>query len=272
MWVGAVERRLFDLALEGSTALFLGDLRQELYGGLRRNYQLGRQLMRPTLTARLALEKVRRFDAAGRELDPSTTREAIGFLGVEREIEPGWELALGVVGHAWHEPGRDRSTVGFELRGLKATPSRLPILQAGVLWSGVYRKAEIDGAVSLGTGALQVRPRLRVGWGQRLPLQATFPLGGDEGFPGLHLGERRGDRESLLGLMFTYELTGPFVARAELVTGRSAMGGPLLNSDGWIAGVRAGVGAHTPVGPVRVEYGLTQHGRDAIFVRLGRWF
>ena len=272
MWAGAVERRLFDLALEGSTALFLGSFRQELYGGVRRNYQLGRQLMTPTLTARLALERVRRFDAVGKELDAATTREAIGFLGVERAIEPGWELALGVVGHAWHEPGQDRSTVGLELRGLKATPSRLPILQAGVLWSGVYRKAAIDGAVSLGTGALQVRPRLRVGWGQRLPLQATFPLGGNEGFPGLHLGERRGDREALLGLMFTYDLTGPFVARAEFVTGRSAMGGPLLNSDGWIAGVRAGVGAHTPVGPVRVEYGLTQHGRDAIFVRLGRWF
>ena len=34
MWVGAVDRRLFDLALEGSSALFLGEFRKELYLGL----------------------------------------------------------------------------------------------------------------------------------------------------------------------------------------------------------------------------------------------
>jgi len=32
--------------------------------------------------------------------------------------------------------------------------------------------------------------------------------------------------------------------------------------------VRAGVGADTPVGPVRFEYGLATHGRGAFFVRL----
>ena len=56
MWVGAVDRRIFDVALEGSTALFLGEFRKELYLGFRRNYQLGRQLMTPTFTTRLATE------------------------------------------------------------------------------------------------------------------------------------------------------------------------------------------------------------------------
>ena len=32
------------------------------------------------------------------------------------------------------------------------------------------------------------------------------------------------------------------------------------------------VGADTPVGPVRFEYGVALHGRNAVFVRLGRWF
>jgi outer membrane translocation and assembly module TamA len=40
----------------------------------------------------------------------------------------------------------------------------------------------------------------------------------------------------------------------------------------WSAGVRAGLGAETPVGPVRFEYGLALRGRDALFVRIGRWF
>ena len=117
-----------------------------------------------------------------------------------------------------------------------------------------------------------MRPRLRFGWGERLPIQATFPLGGDDGFPGLHIGERRGDREALADLLLTYAITGPFVVRLELATGRSARGGPLVNSEGWVAGVRAGMGAETPVGPVRFDYGVSTGGREAVFIRLGRWF
>jgi hypothetical protein len=121
-------------------------------------------------------------------------------------------------------------------------------------------------------GPFRLRPRIRFGWGENLPLQATFPLGGEDGFPGLHIGERRGDREALFGLMLTYTLKSPFVGRLEVVTGRSAQGGPVLDSDGWIVGARAGVGAETPVGPVRFEYGVASGGRGAVFVRLGRWF
>ena len=272
MWAGVVEQRLFNLALEGSSALFLGDFRQELLLGLRRNYQLGRQLMTPTLTARFALEEVRRFDSEGDELGSGYAREVVGFLGLERDIDPGWELAAGLTGHAWHEPGRDRSTVGLEVRGLKATPARLPVFQAGLSWTGVYQRAAVQLSGSLRHGSLQLLPRLRLGWGDGLPLQSEFALGGEDGFPGLHLGERRGDREALLGLMLTYDLAGPFVARAELVTGRTGHGGSLVESAGWLTGVRAGVGAHTPVGPVRVEYGVASTGRGAVFVRLGRWF
>ena len=272
MWVGAVEQRLFDLTLEGSTALFLGDHRQELLLGLRRNFQLGRQLMTPTFTARFALEQVRRFNIEGEELGSGHTREVVGFLGLERAIQPGWEMAIGLTGHAWHEPGRDRSAAGLEVRALKVTPSRVPVLQAGLVWTGVYQRAAVQFTESLRRGRVQLLPRLRLGWGDGLPLQSEFALGGDDGFPGLHVGERRGNREALLGLMLTYDLTGPFVARMELVTGRTGQGGSLVQSAGWLTGVRAGVGAHTPVGPVRVEYGVASTGRGALFIRLGRWF
>ena len=272
MWAGAVEQRLFDLALEGSTALLVGDFRQELLLGFRRNYQLGRQLMTPTLTARFALEQVRRFGSEGEELGSGHTREVVGFLGLERAIHSGWELAAGLIGHAWDEPRGDQATVGIEVRGLKATPSRLPVFQAGLLWTGVYQRAAVQITGSLRRGRVQLLPRLRVGWGDGLPLQYEFALGGEDGFPGLHLGERRGNREALLGLMLTYDLTGPFVARMELVTGRTGEGGSLVQSAGWLTGIRAGLGAHTPVGPVRVEYGVASTGRGAVFVRLGRWF
>jgi outer membrane translocation and assembly module TamA len=46
----------------------------------------------------------------------------------------------------------------------------------------------------------------------------------------------------------------------------------VVDSDSWIVGARAGLGAETPVGPVRFEYGVASGGRGAVFVRLGRWF
>ncbi|HEV8177009.1 MAG TPA: patatin-like phospholipase family protein, partial [Gemmatimonadales bacterium] len=272
MWVGAVERRVFELALEGSTALFLGEFRKELYLGLRRNYQLGRQLMTPAFTTRLATEWVRRFEADGDELGTNFTREALGFLGVERLFDAGWRVALGLSAHAWHEPGRNRSTLGVGAQGIKAGRSGEQVLGVDLIWTGLYRRAAFDGELSIKAGAFRVEPRLRVGWGERLPLQATFPLGGEDGFPGLHIGERRGDREFVLSALVTYALKGPFVGRIELAAGRSAFSGGLLASGGWLAGVRAGLGAETPVGPVRFEYGLTHAGREAVFVRLGRWF
>ncbi|MEA2722808.1 MAG: hypothetical protein QOH59_579 [Gemmatimonadales bacterium] len=272
MWVGAVDRQVFDLALEGSTALYLGEFRKELYLGLRRNYQLGRQLMTPAFTTRLATESVRRFEPDGDEIGTAYTREALGFLGVERSFDAGWRVALGVSGHAWHEPGRNRSTLGVGAQAIKAGRSGEQVLGIDLIWTGIYHRAAFDGEFSLKTGALRLAPRLRAGWGERLPLQGTFPLGGEDGFPGLHIGERRGDRELVLSTLLTYALKGPFVGRIELAAGRSAFGGGLLASDGWLAGVRAGLGAETPVGPLRFEYGLTHGGREAVFVRLGRWF
>jgi NTE family protein len=272
MWAGGVDYRLFGLALEGSSAVLLGDLQQELLLGIRRNYQLGRQLMRPTVTARLGLESVRQFSDQGEELDPASTREAVGFLGIERAFGSGWQVALGLSGHAWHEPGLNQSTAGAMLRWLRITESGLPLVEVDLHWTGVYGRAQVQATSFLRAGPFQLQPRFRLGWGEHLPLQSTFPLGGDDGFPGLHLGERRGDREALLGLMFTYDLISPFVVRVEAVTGRSAAGGGLLDSTGWLAGIRGGVGAHTPVGPIRVEYGLASNGRGALFVRLGRWF
>ena len=272
MWMGAVDRQVFDLALEGSTALFLGEFRKELYLGLRRNFQLGRQLMTPALTVRLATESVRRFETDGDELGTAFTREALGFLGLERAFAAGWHVALGLSGHAWHEPGGNRSTLGLGAQGIKAGRSGEQLLGIDLIWTGLYHRASFDGAVAVKTGAFRLAPRLRLGWGERLPLQGSFPLGGEDGFPGLHIGERRGDREVVLSALLTYALKGPFVGRIEVAGGRSAFGGGMLDSEGWLAGVRAGLGAETPVGPVRFEYGLTHGGRDAVFVRLGRWF
>jgi predicted acylesterase/phospholipase RssA len=272
MWAGAVDRRLLGLALEGSAALFLDGLRQELSAGLRRKFQIARQVVDPALTVRLATEDVRRFDADGDEVEELDTREAIGFAGAERALPHGWEVAFGVHGHVWREPTRnDLSTLGVGLRASRVSRSRGRVVQAEAIWSGVYRRARVETELLARFGVVQLRPRILLGWGEGLPVQLAFPLGGDDGFPGLHIGERRGDREAMLGLMFITPIRGPLLGRVEFAGGRTANGGALLADDGWVGGIRAGIGADTPVGPVRFEYGYSTEGRGAVFVRLGEW-
>jgi NTE family protein len=273
MWAGIVDRRLFGRALEGAGALFLGELRRELSLGVRRNYQIGRQLFNPAATVRLANEDVRRFDRRGEEVGQAFTREAIGFAGIERPLAPGWDLAIGAEGRAWDEPGRaDRATVGGLARVTAATRQRGRVFRAELQWTGMYRRAAIEGTAGARFGIVRVAPRLRLGWGDGLPIQLGFPLGGDDGFPGYHLGERRGDREAMVGLLFTVPLKGPLLARVELAGGGTDARSARFPGGGWTAGARVGLGAETPVGPVRFEYGLALRGRDALFVRIGRWF
>lgn len=273
MWAGLVDRRLFGRSLEGSAAVYLGELRRELYAGVRRNYQLGHQLLNPTATVRIAEEEVRRFDAGGDELGEARTREGIGFLGAERRLAHGWQLAAGLEGRAWHEPGvGDRSSAGVVVGASRASRSRGRVFSAELLWTGIYRRAVFDGTFFARAGAVRIVPRLRLGWGQRLPIQLGIPLGGNDGFPGLHIGERRGDREAMLDFLVATPIKGPLLFRVELAGGRSAIGGAFFDSGGWVAGVRTGIGAETPLGPVRFEYGVATGGRDALFVRMGRWF
>jgi hypothetical protein len=272
MWAGAVDRRLFGRALEGSAALFLDGLRQELSLGFRRKFQIVRRVLDPALTVRLATEDVRRFDGDGDEVEELETREAIGFAGAERVLPHGWELALGVHGHAWREPTRrDLSTLGVAVRAIRVSRSRGRVVRAEAIWSGVYQRVSADAELFARFGVVQVSPRILVGWGEDLPVQLAFPLGGDDGFPGLHLGERRGDREAMLGLAFIAPIKGPLLGRVEFAGGRTAQGGALLADNGWVGGIRAGIGAETPVGPVRFEYGYSTEDRGAVFVRIGEW-
>lgn len=272
LWAGAVDRRIFGLALEGSAALFLDAFRKELYTGFRRKFQIARQLMDPTLTIRLATEDIRRFDPDGDEREELETREGLGFAGVERVFSHGWEAALGLHGHAWREPaGSELSTLGIAARAIRVSRTRGRVVRAEAVWTGVYQRARLEAELLGQFGVVHFTPRAAVGWGDDLPIQLAFPLGGDDGFPGLHLGERRGDREAMLGLMFTVPLKGPLLGRVEFAGGRTANGGPLLGDDGWVGGVRAGIGADTPVGLVRFEYGYSTEDRGAVFVRLGDW-
>ena len=274
MWVGATDRRLFGRRLEGSTVLGLGELRQDLELGLR-TYTLTHQPLRPALVLILARERVRSFDSIGNEIPGVKIREGIGFVGLEQEL--GGEISLSIGGrlHLWHELARgDRATLGGVVRLERDVRHGATHLLAEASVTGAYTRFAAEVFVPVRVGSrFGLAPWVRYGWASGgLPLQSTFMLGGYDGFPGLHVGERRGTREALGGLSVAVTLVGPLEARLEGALGQVATGGSPFPTSAWEYGGRIGLGAKTPVGPIRVEYSRARGGRDIMYVRLGEWF
>lgn len=271
VWAGAVDR-----ALPGGTEASIlgtaGNLRKDVTIALQKQRELFGQLLVPRAAVRVRFDHVRRFDADGEQVGVDRTREAEALVGVERTFVRTWLARLSGSALWWRNA--DHSTddalgVQFELSHVNQNLDEDLTLHA--TWNGRFRRVVVDAKPVIPIGLLDVIPHFRAGTGKDLPLQHTLPLGGDDGFAGLHIGELRGDREVLAGLALAYPLVGPLRLRVDGMVGRSAFGGGLLDEGGWHTGLRGGVGADTPVGPVRVELGFSD-GRELLFVRLGRWF
>jgi hypothetical protein len=270
VWFGAADRHLLGEGVGGSAAVFLGELRQQVDLGLRVPSNRERPLT-PFATLRAARESVRRFDSTGVQLASTRVREAMAWIGAEQQIGSGLVAMVGAFGHLWREGALgDQSAAGATVRLESQSGCRCE-LHSEAIYTRSYHLVSVDAAFPFTLGGTRMTPGLRYGWGDALPAQAAFPLGGDDGFPGLHIGERRGNREVLARLGFTHSLVGPLTARFEVVSGRASAGGAVVPRGKWLFGGRIGLGADTPIGPIRVEYGRTT-GRGAMFVRLGRWF
>jgi NTE family protein len=272
MWVGGVDRGTVLPGLESSIILSLAELRQEVAIGFRREV-LGPFIRRPFLSGYIARESVRRFTPGGDLIQPKRTREARGQLGLERRFGLEWRLSAGGLAHAWDAPGSTR-TNGL---GGFLTLSSGPRYRPSGFWGEVdltqaYSRVEAEARKALPIAGFRLTPALRFGYGRHLPLMSTFMLGGNDGFPGVNIGEFRGDRELYASVTVAHTLLGPVEARFTAASGQTAYGGPTLPEGRWQAGGRVGLAAETPIGPIRVEYGVARGERNGFFVRLGDWF
>jgi hypothetical protein len=285
VWTGLVDRQLADRAIEGSVILAGGTYRQEVSLGVRRVNPMGVNALTPMAGITGAYESIRAFDSTGAAGLPLEIKEAVGVLGIERAFRDEWVATVAAETRAWADPsGRDRS--GF---GPRATIAWLPSdghgsLEMRSVVTDRYKLAEAEGAYEFGFGRFALRPRLRFAWGQSLPLQLTFPIGGKEGFAGLRRDELRGDSERLAAIVASYRITGQLLMRVEAMAGEIAYRSysvadtadapptVVVPQADRVFGVRGGLGADTPVGPIRVEYGLNSRRRHSVFIRLGRWF
>jgi predicted acylesterase/phospholipase RssA len=272
LWLGTVNRHLLLQGLEGSAFLFLGRFRKELFAGVRNTKHLGSYVVTPALSVSGAFEDVRQFDAQGAEQPSIPVEELVGFLGLERRFFGRWSVALGFEARLWSEADSTDRAAGGHLRVVRTARNAESRLVADVLATGVYRRVAVLLAPTFALNRWSLKPYARLGWGERLPAQLQFPLGGMAGFPGLHIGERLGDREFDVGLVVRHTVKGPVFVSGEVAVGRTAFGGGLVAEGGWLLGGRIGVGADTPFGPVGVDYGVTEGGRNLLLFRFGRWF
>jgi hypothetical protein len=229
--------------------------------------------VRPSSILDFSNETIQLFNSTDHLVGTTRTEDLVFATGVSPSLVRGLSTALGIEARGWADSaGPWQGTAGgfFRVTGGPATSD--PWLRAEAGLTAAYQRASLDLSGVSTIGRLFINPRFEYNWGQHLPLELTTPLGGTDGFAGLPIGDRRGDRV-IVGLVdLTYPILGPINARVEAMGGASATGGPLLPQTGWLGGVRAGFGADTPVGPVRAEYGASGDDRRAVFVRIGHWF
>ena len=294
-WVGMLDRGAPIIQAEASAILTLGRFNSNLNLGIRRQSLLGHPTLSPAFRLILTGERLRQFDTTGTELESDLFREAVVWGGLERDLAPSLHLVVGGEARTWHElklddrVPRNRQAIGPTLRLERAVAGRDNLTQLDLAWTSAYWRASLETWWRAPIGGFLLEHRLRIGAGSRLPNAHTFALGGEEGFPGFHLGEHRGDREAFTSLAVSRPVMGQLRLKLTGAVGQAVFAASQLDSvpaisrgivvgrglfaDGvWQVGLWAGLESPTPLGPVRIEYGWNDAGRGALLFRIGKWF
>jgi NTE family protein len=294
-WFGVLDRRAPIIRAEASGVLTLGRFNSNLDLGIRRQSLLGHPTLSPAFRLTLTSEKLRLFDPAGVELESDNFREATAMAGLERDFGSSLHLIVGAEARAWHEQrldtrvARNREAIGPTLSLEKMTVDHTDLARLDLAWTNAYWRAALETHWRGDFHGVRVEQRMRLGIGATLPTAHSFVLGGDDGFPGDHLGEHRGDRELFTSVSLSHRVVGQLrvkltgaAGRALFSTGQldSALamargietGSSLFGAGRWGMGLRVGVESPTPLGPVRVEYGWNNADRGALLLRVGKWF
>jgi len=270
-WGGVFDRRLLGSTLEGSLLLSIGRFHHEGVGTLLAHADGGPSQLTPSLQIRAREENLRQFDADGLELPSLETDHVRATAGLELLLGTSWRVQVGGDLLRYGTATASKvTTTGGSLRILRMK-SRGPLVDGEVLATERFRllRARVSWP-TLHRGWSAV-PAIRLGWGSdQLPPQWTVPLGGSDGFPGLHLGERRGANELFGNLRLGAAVLGPVEIRVAIAAGRTWAASDSATS--WIGGTRLGFGADTPAGPIELAYGVATTGRRAFYLRLGQWF
>jgi predicted acylesterase/phospholipase RssA len=294
-WLGLLDRRASVLNAEASAVLTLGRFNSNLDLGIRRQSLLGHPTLSPAFRITLVGEQLRQFDRTGVELEADRSREATALAGLERDFGSSIHIIAGAEAGVWHDlrldnrAPRNREALGPILSVEKIGRDGADLARLDLAWTNEYWRAAIATRWTGSVRGVMFEHRLRLGLGATLPSAHSFVLGGDDGFPGFHLGEHRGDREAFTSLAVSHRIVGQLrfkvtgaAGRAVFSTGQldSALAmsrgievrSGLFGAGVWQMGMRVGLESPTPLGPVRVEYGWNNADRGALLLRVGKWF
>jgi NTE family protein len=272
LWLGALSENALGLGLELSSKLALGGLRDELDLTARKNVIVRFRPLAPMAQFVAADERVPLYDDEGNDLTDRKVRELVGFAGLERVFGSGFRVRAGVEGRTWEVDDVANSAGGFMARVDRFEEWDRARGFAEVRATGAYTRALLEARVPFFfSRRAGLRTHVRAGTGTDLPLHLTFPLGGDDGFPGVRPAELRGDRELSFQGQLWARLIGSIDGIVDLGVGRVVTDG-VVDGDDWLTGARVGVRMDTPVGPLSVSHGWASGGRANWFVRLFRWF
>ncbi|MEP6473890.1 MAG: patatin-like phospholipase family protein, partial [Gemmatimonadota bacterium] len=275
VWLGVLDRNLAGSSIQGSAVLLAGQIRQELQFDTRL-LGLKPQSMVPLAEVRIAHESVRFFSddsARGSGQFSQTVNEGDATIAIEQGLGGGWFVQAGPYGHLWHEsPRTDHAAAGLQLKLGTGSHSDEPGFNSEVAWTTEYTRLVAVGTLRIRAAGFRFGGSARFGWGRDLPPQLTLPLGGSEGFPGVHYGELRGDREAMALAAVEHSIVRPVTVYLQGAAGQTANGGAAVPSGRWWVGGRVGLAVDTPLGPIRVDYGVTRDWRDLVTVRVGHWF
>ncbi|HEY0931374.1 MAG TPA: patatin-like phospholipase family protein [Gemmatimonas sp.] len=290
-WLGAVDRHPIGWPVEIASRGALGRYRQDVIIGLRRNDQYIELTRSPFLEATIARERVRLFLPEDRRIEipdallPAFSDQKVR-VGIEQPLGHRWTLqAAGLARRVTTLEIQTDSgvTEGFDDRALsvfggtvsfvrvRSDPRFVP--RVDLEYTNRYTRLQAVTASTFTKGLFDIAMTSRVVWADReLPFMDTPTLGGEEGFPGLRIFEQRGMAELSSAVEVSRPIVGPLALQFTVQGGQVAENPHRPVSGEWLAGARVGLGAATPIGPLRVQYGVNSRRDHRWFVRIGRWF
>ncbi|MCU0625842.1 MAG: patatin-like phospholipase family protein, partial [Gemmatimonadaceae bacterium] len=278
-WFGGVDRRFLADRMEGSMRGTLGVFRQDVELTGYRAYDNLEYEGTPFVSLLYGHEQVRRFTDRGDELargDFPDIREIVLRAGYEFPLGLRWQARLGVIGRRWNDTRVTDpavTTAGATLHLNATWPAWQRNFVADVEATGRFVRATVASSALIERGKLKITPTVRVGWLNReAPLHLWLPLGERDGFAGLRIGERLGVGQLYMTADVAHTLLGPLDVVVTPMAGQTSDDPRAPFSGRWLTGARLGVGAETPIGPLRVQWGRNSVARSLWFLRFGRWF
>ena len=266
-------------ALESGGRLTLGSRRQEGYISLRRSDVGVKYSVSPFVLLMVGRENEPFFVEAPSgpvKVDLPTVTEQLLQLGVDVPVGPLWTIQTGPLVRRWHgglvDTARTRTPLGVGLRVDHGDDTRRQFGRVDLEWNQRYKRASGRFSLLTRTSVARFTSTVRAGaTSAESPYSAWFLLGGTDGFPGLNVRESIGTWSASYALDAARHLYGPLNTQVTAMTGTVSRSADRGFGGAWLFGARVGVGADSPIGPLRLQYGLSTNGRRQWFARIGRW-